>query len=110
MIEIISAEKCTGCNICVTVCPVNVFDIVKGSPPRIARKDDCQTCFMCEAWCPEDAMYVAPDVQNAPVVTEQQLEQTGLLGSYRRVLGWNPKQPVDRSKDASWFLMERQRH
>ncbi len=110
MIEIISSEKCTSCSICVTVCPVNVFDIVKGAPPKIARKEDCQTCFMCEAWCPEDAMYVAPDAEGAALVTEQQLVETGLLGSYRRVLGWNPQQPVERGRDASWFLMENQKH
>ena len=56
MIELISATRCTGCNICVTACPTNVFDAVKGSIPVIARKDDCQTCFMCEVWCPEDAL------------------------------------------------------
>ena len=31
----------------------------------IVRQHDCQTCFMCEAWCPTDALFVAP--QTAPV-------------------------------------------
>ncbi|MFL9971120.1 4Fe-4S binding protein, partial [Paraburkholderia agricolaris] len=60
MIEIVDAARCTGCNICVGACPTNVFDIVPGSPPRIARQGDCQTCFMCELYCPEDALFVAP--------------------------------------------------
>ena len=46
MIELISDSRCTGCNICVRVCPVNVFDIVEGAAPVIARQDACQTCFM----------------------------------------------------------------
>ena len=60
MIELISESRCTGCNICVRVCPVNVFDAVPQAAPTIARKADCQTCFMCELYCPEDALYVAP--------------------------------------------------
>jgi NAD-dependent dihydropyrimidine dehydrogenase PreA subunit len=46
MIELISAAQCTGCNICVTACPTNVFDAVPGGPPVVARQGDCQTCFM----------------------------------------------------------------
>ncbi|KFI29926.1 4Fe-4S ferredoxin [Haematobacter massiliensis] len=88
MIELISATRCTGCNICVTACPTNVFDAVKGSIPVIARKDDCQTCFMCEVWCPEDALYVDPDADHATGVTEAELERRDLFGSYRRAVGW----------------------
>ena len=47
MIELISESRCTGCNICVRVCPVNVFDAVPQAAPTIARQADCQTCFMC---------------------------------------------------------------
>ena len=59
MIEVVDAERCTGCNICVHACPTNVFDATE-TIPVIARQEDCQTCFMCEAWCPEDALYVSP--------------------------------------------------
>jgi NAD-dependent dihydropyrimidine dehydrogenase PreA subunit len=27
---------------------------------RIAYRDDCQTCFLCELDCPENAIYVGP--------------------------------------------------
>ena len=39
----------------------------------IARKHDCQTCFLCEAYCPVDALYVAPQVEEPVEVDE--LEQ-----------------------------------
>ena len=48
MIELISEERCTSCDICVRVCPVNVFEARDGEPPVIARQQDCQTCYMCE--------------------------------------------------------------
>ena len=47
MIELISEDRCVACNICVKVCPTNVFDEVSDGIPAIARQDDCQTCFMC---------------------------------------------------------------
>lgn len=94
MIEIVLEEKCTGCNICVSACPTNVFDIVRGKPPQIARQDDCQTCFMCELYCPEDALYVAP-VSYADGMDETRLAGIETkLGSYRHAIGWSKgKQP-----------------
>jgi ferredoxin len=60
--------------------------------PVIARPDSCQTCFQCEAYCPADALFVAPLV--APSDSDSrfrgvaQLTTAGLLGGYRRELGW----------------------
>jgi NAD-dependent dihydropyrimidine dehydrogenase PreA subunit len=88
MIELISAERCTECNLCVQVCPTRVFDAVPGGIPVIARQHDCQTCFMCEAYCPVDAMYVAPFADRQVDVAEAELADSRLLGSYRRSIGW----------------------
>lgn len=92
MIELVSAERCVKCDICVRVCPTNVFDYGEGRLPVIARQDDCQTCFMCEAWCPADALFVAPQASavavGSPYLDEQWLIERGLLGSYRREIGW----------------------
>ena len=64
MIEVIDGERCTSCDICVNVCPTNVFDKTDGIPV-IARQGDCQTCFLCELYCPEDALYVSPFADQA---------------------------------------------
>ncbi|GIO14908.1 4Fe-4S ferredoxin [Cohnella xylanilytica] len=88
MIEIVSESRCVACNRCVSVCPTNVFDSVKGGIPVIARQDDCQTCFICELYCPVDALYVAPDSEAVTGVTEEELEREGLLGGYREKVGW----------------------
>ena len=100
MIELVSEARCITYNKCVQVCPMKVFDAVKDAPPIIARQEDCQTCFMCELYCPADALYVAPDSARAAPVSEQRLVADGLLGSYRQN-GWaiavGANRPMDRS-------------
>jgi NAD-dependent dihydropyrimidine dehydrogenase PreA subunit len=89
MIELVSASRCISCNICVKVCPTNVFDARDDAPPVIARQNDCQTCFLCEAYCPVDALFVSPNAHQHVAVSEEQLADRGELGSYRRALGWS---------------------
>ncbi|MEU8689968.1 ferredoxin family protein [Streptomyces sp. NPDC048665] len=92
MIELVSAERCITCDKCIKVCPTNVFDRGEDGIPVLARRDDCQTCFQCEANCPADALYVAPLTRPLPddstARDEEHLDRTGLLGSYRRHIGW----------------------
>jgi len=103
MIELVSQDRCVSCNICVEVCPTNVFDIEPGEAPTIARQEDCQTCFLCEAYCPADALYVAADAFKKIEVNEQELIATNQLGAYRRNLGWgrghSPKAVLERARD-----------
>ncbi|MET0343147.1 MAG: ferredoxin family protein [Polyangiales bacterium] len=94
MIELVSQERCIECDICVDACPTDVFDRVPDAPPVIARKHDCQTCFMCEAYCPADALFVSPNADAAVGVSEAELEARGLLGSYRQSINWNKQRPV----------------
>ena len=103
MIEIVDAARCTGCNICVRACPTNVFDMVRDAPPRIARQGDCQTCFMCELYCPEDALFVAPQVE--PV--SQGRPDGPILGNYRRAIGWGRERQLTASQDATYELLIR---
>lgn len=108
MIELISAERCTACNICVNACPTNVFEIVAGGPPRIARQDDCQTCFMCELYCPEDALYVAPIADRGATAEEREPAiEAALMGSYRSAIGWGRGRQSTASADASFELLTR---
>ncbi|GAB2717933.1 4Fe-4S binding protein [Paenibacillus thermoaerophilus] len=88
MIEILSESKCIRCNLCVSVCPTDVFERKTGGVPVIARQSDCQTCFMCELYCPVDALYVAPDPEPNATVTEREVEEHGLIGGYRERVGW----------------------
>jgi NAD-dependent dihydropyrimidine dehydrogenase PreA subunit len=88
MIEIVSQARCISCDICVKACPANVFDKGHDGIPVIARQDDCQTCFLCEIYCPADALYVAPIAEGPTGITEAEVEEANLFGSYARALGW----------------------
>jgi len=61
MIESVDTEKCTGCELCLMVCPTDVFrPDPEGGAVLIVYPDDCQTCFSCELDCPVDAIHVSP--------------------------------------------------
>lgn len=95
MIEVVSETRCIQCAQCISVCPTNVFDKGDNGIPVIARQKDCQTCFMCELYCPVDALYVAPDAEGAMPASEPELEEAGLLGGYREKVGWGKgRRPV----------------
>lgn len=85
MIELVLAQACIGCDKCIEACPTDVFDRGIDGIPEIARQSDCQTCFMCEAYCPTDALYVSPE--SAPLPDRTVLEDAA-VGSYREKLGW----------------------
>lgn len=103
MIEVIDPERCTACDICVSVCPTNVF-AKTDSIPVIARQGDCQTCFMCELYCPEDALFVSPFADVPQRIDIAALKQSGTLGSYRRAVGWTEESRERRGVDRSYLL------
>jgi NAD-dependent dihydropyrimidine dehydrogenase PreA subunit len=103
MIELIIESRCVGCGLCSSVCPTRVFDEEYGNVPVIARKEDCHTCYMCEAYCPVDTLYVTPYVEPS-TVQEEELIQSGVLGSYRREIGWGKGQKPAASSDASYKM------
>jgi NAD-dependent dihydropyrimidine dehydrogenase PreA subunit len=92
MIEVVAADRCISCDRCIEVCPTQVFDRGEDGIPVLARHSDCQTCYLCEAYCPVDALFVAPRTdplpEDSPLRDATHLEETGLLGSYRAALGW----------------------
>jgi NAD-dependent dihydropyrimidine dehydrogenase PreA subunit len=106
MIELVSASRCIGCGACVRACPDNVFDSGPGGVPLIARREDCQTCFLCELYCPADALYVSPLKDERETVNENHLAASGHLGAYRRALGWRKITAAGATGDLSYKLDE----
>lgn len=106
MIELVSQSRCISCHACVSACPQNVFDAVPHAPPVIARPDDCQTCFLCELYCPVDALYVSPLAHEHEAVDEHELAAAGLLGSYARAMGWKRAHPGGTENDLTYRMFE----
>ena len=104
MITLLIADRCTGCQVCVRVCPTNVFDAVRGQPPVIARPQDCQTCFMCELNCQPDALYDDAECEAVTEVTAGQVDAAGQRGTYRRHSGWNEWAGDPRYANEHWRM------
>ncbi len=88
MIELVFADRCTGCGVCVEQCPTDVFDAGANGVPVIARQDECQTCFLCEVHCPGDALFVGP-LRTPYTYDPEQVLASGKLGNLRRAFGFD---------------------
>jgi NAD-dependent dihydropyrimidine dehydrogenase PreA subunit len=53
----LSEDKCTGCGMCVKVCPHEVFEL-SHRKAVIARRDFCMECGACALNCPYQAISV----------------------------------------------------
>lgn len=54
---VVDKEKCTGCEECIEVCPVDVFELVDGKADPV-NMDECLGCESCVEVCEEDAITV----------------------------------------------------
>lgn len=63
----LSVDKCTGCGMCINVCPHNVFEL-NDRKVKINDKDLCMECGACEKNCPFSALKVAYGVGCATAI------------------------------------------
>ena len=57
----IDLEKCSGCGICVDVCPMAVFELLEHEnkkTSKVVAEDQCFACRACEVKCPEQAIKI----------------------------------------------------
>jgi len=54
MAAIVDSEKCTGCGVCVEVCPVEAIHL--DSDVAVVDEQACTECGMCMDECPNEAI------------------------------------------------------
>ncbi|OFX16360.1 MAG: ferredoxin [Bacteroidetes bacterium GWA2_31_9] len=57
----LNQDKCSGCSMCVIVCPHGVFEL-KNKKSQIVEKDLCMECGACAKNCPDEAITVKSGV------------------------------------------------
>ena len=57
----INSDKCTGCGLCINVCPHGVI-IIDDKVAFLANKDRCIECGACDNNCPVNAIEVETGV------------------------------------------------
>lgn len=62
-------DGCIGCGSCVQACPTDVLRLNdKGTKAEIRYPEDCQVCYLCQMYCPVDAITIKPG-KTVPAMT-----------------------------------------
>jgi NAD-dependent dihydropyrimidine dehydrogenase PreA subunit len=69
-------NKCTGCGMCLDVCPHQVFKM-NGRKASIQNRDACMECGACSRNCSWEAIYVESGVGCAAAVMNSLLGKRG---------------------------------
>jgi NAD-dependent dihydropyrimidine dehydrogenase PreA subunit len=72
----LDTQKCTGCGMCLDVCPHDVFKM-NGKSVQIADRDACMECGACDKNCPAGALSVQSGVGCAAAVINSMLGRNG---------------------------------
>ncbi len=72
----LDVEKCTGCSLCVAVCPHGVFALVD-KKAHIINLDACMECGACALNCPVNALSVDSGVGCASGIINGLLNGSG---------------------------------
>ena len=56
----VDAGRCTGCRLCVELCPTRALEMA-GGVPRLRDRDLCLACLGCMAVCDQRALRLRTD-------------------------------------------------
>ena len=54
-VAVVDSEKCTGCGICIDVCPTNAIDVKEHA---VINANACTGCAACVWDCPNEAIVI----------------------------------------------------
>ena len=63
----LDSKKCTGCKMCLNVCPHHVFEVSKGKA-KLRDINSCMECGACAKNCESSAITVKPGVGCAAAI------------------------------------------
>ena len=60
----VNEETCSGCGVCVTVCPYEATNLIKTDKGLVSHIDDikCKRCGICIATCPSEAISITDNL------------------------------------------------
>ncbi len=70
----LDTDKCTGCRMCINVCPHAVFTL-ENKKAVITNKDRCMECGACSLNCSANALTVRSGVGCAAGIIQSALKQ-----------------------------------
>jgi NAD-dependent dihydropyrimidine dehydrogenase PreA subunit len=72
----LNPDRCTGCGMCLIVCPHGVLRMDNGRA-AIGNRDACMECGACSRNCPSEALSVQAGVGCAAAVINRALGRSG---------------------------------
>ena len=98
-LAVIDQNGCTGCEMCIVVCPVDCIELVPGPEHFDLRKlvevdlDRCIGCTLCAQYCPWETIYMLEHGVAITKAAELTLRSLFLPDPEKKVAEPQPPQP-----------------